>query len=569
MTQPVAQIEPSTEVPKPYLEIRQDGAAPFRRAVSAAKAVIGRGGGCDVVLNHPSVSRRHAELEHAPDGTWAVRDLGSRNGTRVNGAPLSGHAPHTLRPGDVLQIGQFTGRLVAEDQRSSVLAAPATDDAPTYSITLFRNFEPPRISAAQISTILAFGRELLGTPDAGARLRRLLTLATGDELGGWWAYALRVAKDPQAMDPVNLCEPATSVAGQSRDPHVSRSVLRSVLANDEAVVANNLAQLAHHQADVSIAADTAAYSAVACPLTSGERSMDLLYVILPPRLGSVEWLTLLTLAVEQYRQAEATWTSRAAAEARAVLEKEMVMARDVQARTLPRHAPVATLDWALRFEPSLTVCGDYVDMIPRDDGTLLLAIADVAGKGMQAALTAASLHATFHTTARMGLPLSGMVAAVNQHFRDFLPEASFVTAAALLFDPRTGEGQCVNCGHLPVLVVSRDGHVREVDGGDNPPLGVLEDAVQSAGFHIDVGEWAVLYTDGLTEMTNPAGQMLCLRPLTEQLARLCAESENCTAEELALRLTTWLDEYRGSAPPSDDRTFMIARRVDPAPTTNA
>ena len=106
---------------------------------------------------------------------------------------------------------------------------------------------------------------------------------------------------------------------------------------------------------------------------------------------------------------------------------------------------------------------------------------------MQAALTAASLHATFHTTARMGLPLSSMVAAVNRHYLDFLPEASFVTAAALLFDPRTGEGQCVNCGHLPVLVVSRDGTVREVDGGENQPLGVLEGAVQSAGFHIDVG----------------------------------------------------------------------------------
>ena len=561
MSQPAAQIEPSTAVPKPYLEVRQEGAAPFKRAVSSAKAVVGRGAGCDVVLNHPSVSRRHAEFERTPAGTWTVRDLGSRNGTRVNGAPVPEQASQLLHPGDVLQIGQFTLRLVAEDQRSSISVAPATDDTPTYSITLFRNFEPPRISAAQISTILAFGRDLLGAPDAGARLRRLLALATSDELGGWWAYALRVAKDPQAMDPVNLCDPSTSAAGQNREPHVSRSVLRSAVTNNDAVVANNLAQLPHHQADVSIAADTAAYSAVACPLASNERTMDLLYVILPPRLGSVEWLTLLTLAVEQFRQADATWASRAAAEARAVLDKELVMARDVQARTLPRHVAVPTLDWALRFEPSLTVCGDYVDVIPRQDGTVLLAIADVAGKGMQAALTAASLHATFHTTARMGLPLSGMVAAVNQHFRDFLPEASFVTAAALLFDPRTGEGQCVNCGHMPVLVASADGHIREVAGGDNPPLGVLEDAVQSAGFHVDVGEWAFLFTDGLTEMSNPAGAMLGVRPLTEKIARLCAGGEDCGAEELARRLTTFLDDYRGSAAPGDDRTFLIARRV--------
>jgi serine phosphatase RsbU (regulator of sigma subunit) len=337
-------------------------------------------------------------------------------------------------------------------------------------------------------------------------------------------------------------------------------VLKSVVTNNEAVVANNLAQLEHHQADVSIAADTAAYSAVACPLSSTEQAMDLLYVILPPRLGSVEWMTLLSLAVDQFRQADAFWAARAAAETRAVLDKEMVMARDVQARTLPRGVSVPTLDWALRFEPSLTVCGDYVDVIPREDGTALLAIADVAGKGMQAALTASSLHATFHTTARMGLPLSGMVTAVNRHFQEFLPDASFVTAATLLLDPTTGEGQCVNCGHLPVVVVSRDGTVRDLDGGDNQPLGVLEDAVQSAGFHVDVGEWAVLYTDGLTEMTNAAVEMLGLKRLREQLPRLCG-GEDCTAEEVARRLTEWLDEWRGAAPPADDRTFLVARRV--------
>ena len=564
MSQSLAPSYAPATVPKPYLEIRQEGAMPTRRPVSpdAGTSVIGRSAGCDVVLNHPSVSRRHAELERLGGGGWRVRDLKSRNGTRVNDQPV---AEQTLYPGDLVQIGQFTMRLVDEDQPSgaALTRAPATDDTPTYSITPFRHFEPPRIAASQIASILTFGRELLATADAQTRLARLVRLAVGDELGGWWSYALRVAKDPQAMDPLNLCEPQTSAAGQAHEPHVSRSVLRSVVTNNEAVVANNVAQLSSHQTDVSIAADTAAYSAVACPLTSTGMSMDLLYVILPPRLGSVEWMTLLSLAVEQYRQAESTWAARAAAETRAVLEREMVMARDVQARTLPRNADVPTLDWALRFEPSLTVCGDYVDVIPRQDGTVLLAIADVAGKGMQAALTAASLHATFHTTARMGLPLSGMVSAVNEHFLEFLPAASFVTATALLFDPRTGEGQCVNCGHLPVLVVNRDGTVREIDGGENQPLGVLEGAVQSSGFHIDVGEWAVLYTDGLTEMANAAGQMLGMKSLYEHLGRLCAGGENCTAEELARRLTEWLDDYRGGAAHGDDRTFLIARRVAP------
>ena len=73
-------------------------------------------------------------------------------------------------------------------------------------------------------------------------------------------------------------------------------------------IANNLAQLASHQADVSIAADTAAYSAVACPLASGERTMDVLYVILPPRLGSVEWMAQ-PRAESQRVAANPPWTT--------------------------------------------------------------------------------------------------------------------------------------------------------------------------------------------------------------------------------------------------------------------
>jgi serine phosphatase RsbU (regulator of sigma subunit) len=154
-----------------------------------------------------------------------------------------------------------------------------------------------------------------------------------------------------------------------------------------------------------------------------------------------------------------------------------------------------------------------------------------------------------------------MVAAVNQHFREFLPDASFVTAATLLLDPRTGEGQCVNCGHLPVLAVSPDGAVREIDGGDNTPLGVLEGAVQSAGFRVNEGEWVILYTDGLTELLNGAGDMLGMKPLADHVGKLCSENRDCTAEELAQRLTAWLDEWRGGTAPGDDRTFLIARRT--------
>jgi hypothetical protein len=141
---------------------------------------------------------------------------------------------------------------------------------------------------------------------------------------------LRVSKDPQALDPVNLCDPETSPAGMNRDPHVSRSVLSRVIATTS-VVANNLAQLAHHQATCRSPADTAAYSAVACPLASTSGDGPALRDP-PPRLGQRR----VDDAAEPRRRASTAGDAFWARPPRprrpaAVIEREMVMARDVQA----------------------------------------------------------------------------------------------------------------------------------------------------------------------------------------------------------------------------------------------
>src|SRR5438874_1128519 len=96
MSQPIAQIKAPATVPKPYLEIGQEGSPLLKRALppEAQVAVVGRGAGCDVVLNHPSVSRRHAELARLPGVAWRIRDLQSRNGTRVNDVPVTEQVLH-------------------------------------------------------------------------------------------------------------------------------------------------------------------------------------------------------------------------------------------------------------------------------------------------------------------------------------------------------------------------------------------------------------------------------------------------------------------------------------------
>lgn len=516
--------------------------------------MIGRSTSADLPLDHVSVSRRHAELVPLPDGRWLLKDLGSRNGTSVNGQLVS---ERVLGDGDQISIGEMTLRFSHAGQ--SLLSADA-EDAPGFTITSLKRLHSSRVSADHVAAIVAFGRALQDVDQDTERLRRLLELAVSPELAGWWSYALRVSIKGSELDIRTLCPPAQSAIGASRTPHVSKSVLRAASQTNEPVIANDLARLPRFQMEMTVSPESGKFAAVACPLRTEDGATDVLYVLLPPEQGTIEWLMLLTLAAEQFRYAGAAWAARSAAEKRAALEREMTLARDIQSGTLPRQSRTAGLDWAVRYDPCLSCAGDYVDVVERDDGTLLLLVGDAAGKGMQAALIASGLHSIFHTQGRSRAGLLEVMDAANRYLRTYLPDSSFVTLAALQLDPRTGEGLCVNCGHPPFLSIDRSGAIHAIPGGDNLPLGVADDAMQTARVFVPPDQWVVAYTDGLSEMRNASGQMLGCTALHEQIGRLCGTAEGCNSEQVAQAIAVWLDGYRGAAAPEDDRTLLVARR---------
>jgi hypothetical protein len=538
-----------------YIEFCSGEAAGKRRALEAA-VVIGRSTSAQLVIDHPSVSRKHAEVTRDEEGHWIVRDLESRNGTTVNG---TGIKQRVLRNGDQIGIGEVALRFISE--ASAIMPAGDVEDAPGFTISSFDSSQRPRISSDHVAAILAFGRSLQDVANPSDRLRALLELAVKREVGGWWSYALRVADVDGEIEITPLSPPANSAYGASKDPHISKSVLRAVLEAGEPVVANKLAKMQRFQAEMTVSPDSAKFSAVACPMGREGALADILYVILPPDMGSVEWLMLISLAVEQYRHADAAWAARSAAEMRAALDREMSLARDVQARTLPQRHEVGELDWAVRFDPCLSVAGDYVDVVTRDDGRVLLLVADAAGKGIQAALITAGLHAIFHTRGRTSSLLPEVVAAADLYLKTFLPDTSFVTFSAILLDPRTGEGCCVNCGHPPMIAIDTKGEARLIEGGDNLPLGLCEGIIESCDVQMGRGDWLFGYTDGLSEMRNHAGDMVGLNQLHAQFKVLCGVHDACSAEDLAQMIGAWLDEYRGPAAIEDDRTLLVARRT--------
>ncbi|MBM4020443.1 MAG: FHA domain-containing protein [Planctomycetes bacterium] len=543
------------------LEITQPDGATSRVPLLLPRVIIGRSPEAHVRLACEKASRQHAELFRDPFGRWWIRDLGSRNGTRVGGAAVR---ERVLSEQDRVQIGACVLALhvappaETHPHEETTQAVPVSQ-ADSSAVTSLTQMKAPSVSAAHLKTLLALGQELMAIEDRRQRLGALCGLMVGPEFGGWWAAVLRLRRAAAESSARLIGDAAACTAWQGRQPHLSRNLLRAVAQRNEPVMATHSAA---DPADVrlSVVSEGPPISALACPLQADAQSMDVLYAVLPTAFGTSEWLALASLAVEELRQADRAWTARQDASRHAAIEQELLRARQIQMRLIPRDPRVPGLDVAVGFEPCRWVGGDYVDVLPMPGGKGLLTVADACGKGLQAALVAASVHSMVHAAARAGADLPAVMLALNDHLLEYLPEESFVTMIAASVDPAAGQFQIVNAGHPPALVLEPGAPGRWLQAGVNPPLGIAPATLAVQDGRLDERTLLVLFTDGLTDLTDGDGRRLGLQRLGGILEEL-ASHERRSAADLARAVNTRLDEIHGSAPPDDDRAFLLARRA--------
>jgi len=542
------------------LEIRGPDGRTTQRPLADGRLVIGRTATAEVQLDSDRVSRRHADLFRDPFGRWWIRDLGSRNGTRVNGVRAT---ERVIAPGDRVEIGGFVLRLrraasaAAPHETTQIVVASHEDSG---AVATLGQLKAPMVAASHLSTLLAFGQQLLEVEDAAARLELLCGLMADAEFGGGWAAAVRVPAGGEA-GPLHLVgEPAAGPGWRGGTPHLSKTLLGAVQSRGEPVLASNLPP-GPVDVRLSVAADVLAMSALACPLRRDAGAMDVLYVVLPPEFGTGEWLALASLAVEQLHQADAAWTARREAQVHAAIEGELAQARKIQMRLIPRDPRVAGLDVAIGFEPCRWVGGDYVDVVATPAGATLLTVADTCGKGLQAALVAASVHSLVHAGVRAGLGLADLMRSMNEHLLEYLPEESFVTMGAVLLDPATGEMASANAGHPAALVAARGGGLRHLAEGANFPLGVAPAAFEVRSERLGRDEMLALYTDGIADLPCAGGGRLGTARLADLVGAAWAAQGDARAAAVAAHLAARLDEARGDCMPDDDRTFLLVRRT--------
>jgi serine phosphatase RsbU (regulator of sigma subunit) len=240
------------------------------------------------------------------------------------------------------------------------------------------------------------------------------------------------------------------------------------------------------------------------------------------------------------------------------LAQELQSAADVQRTLFPRAQPaLRTLDCAGRCRPASAVGGDYFDYVPIDSSRVALVLADVAGKGMPAALLMASLHGVIRAqAASMAHRLGEFVSIINTLLHRETDRPSYATLFYGVYDDDTQVLEYINAGHPPALVVrARDGSAISLSA-ICPPVGMF-DAVDATPVRIqlEAGDWLLVYSDGASEATNVNGDEFGCQGLIDLVVGLNPGS----AEGLCEGVLEALARHHTGTRQHDDITVLVAR----------
>jgi sigma-B regulation protein RsbU (phosphoserine phosphatase) len=239
-------------------------------------------------------------------------------------------------------------------------------------------------------------------------------------------------------------------------------------------------------------------------------------------------------------------------------DREMEIAREVQQRLFPQRIPeIGGLSLAGMCRPALGVGGDYYDLIELDDGRLGLAIGDVSGKGISAALLMASLRASLR-----GMIMDGPrdLAAVMQKVNRLVYEASannrYATFFFATYHPSTRELRYVNAGHNPpVLIGTGKAKTFRLDAG-GLPVGLLPHALyEEQSLTLDSGDLLIAYTDGISEAMNVDDQEWG----EERMLSAVRCSQPASAAETLRTIVGAADEFTAGAAQHDDMTLLLMK----------
>lgn len=475
---------------------------------------IGRGRAADLHLpDHPEVSRAHARI--ADDGTaWTIEDLGSRNGTEVDGRMLPTERARPLGGGSRMRIGPW---LVEARLPSARPASTMTiDDAASRSLHL-TSVQPEALPRATSS------ERLHALIDAVERL------VVASDTASAIALALEAVLAGSSYDRAGILQPAggADVADRFARVEIAATLDRRTgrpLASDRFLVSRSLLRAAEgggvvrleDRPDIAVTQavlDDGTKAALCLRLPGGaDHEQRFLY------LDSIDRAVVADDEAASFAAGVARVLGlaleRLAAESR---RRELQTARDVQETLMPPargtvraagDAATGFVHYEMRSSAGREVAGDLFGILPTGRGRVAAFLGDVSGKGAGPALLMASTLA--YLNARLGGDAgdddaAAAMAAVDRHLVDSTPEGMFVTLWLAVIDPASGEAELVTAGHDHAVLVSAGGAARDCEAGHGSLAGIPGSDYEAQTTALAEGDRLVVFSDGVLEQPGAGG----------------------------------------------------------------
>jgi serine phosphatase RsbU (regulator of sigma subunit) len=532
-------------------------------ALNRDHSLLGRQPEChisDLFEDDTAVSRKHAKILWR-DGEYVIEDLRSQNGTLVNGRPID--RPTSLSDGDQVAICrvhfQFRRGSPSPEDQIDVAATACTkflDDPPSQYIQ-----SKLSLSSSSLTRAAATNAEMRFKAILGLLAKMGQSLELSSMLGSVLDALMQVF--PQADRgfvglKLHANRPLTPAAVRHRTSksassiQVSRSIVDQVINGREAILSTD-AMVDPRFAESSSIAQAKIRSVMCAPLMDGADNVLGVVQIDSLHAGHAfqeEDLHLLADVAPQAALAVQVWQLHQQSLKQAAVQKDLELAAQVQASLLPAGPPkLSKYEFFAFYRSAQKVGGDYYDYVELPDGRLAIAIADVSGKGIAAALIMAELMGELKSLLASEPSASEVVRRVNASTTRRGPDGKFITLVLAVLEPGKHQVTLVNAGHMAPLWRHSDGTVEPVgEQARRTALGIKEDETyEEFKFQLKPGDSLTLFTDGITEAHIAGREQYRVTRLREAL-----EKASGSVEEIGQHVLDDLAALVGSQDQSDD-----------------
>lgn len=527
------------------LEVRpKEGGVAARYRLEGNRVVVGRDPSVGIRLNNEKVSRYHAEFVRSPDGVWWIHDLSSTNGIRVNGRAVT---EKILSAGDAVEVGDVWLVLRLPGVGRGTPPKPTLPPVPRGQEVAEGPGRGAPLTANQSMASHRLIRELQHTEPSERRRELMCEHVASEGFANGLTWIARVEQNRVEILQARYPGGAAELSQQELQALAGRCRRRwRVLAGTDTV-------RQWKESDDSL-------TVICCVLSSqDDGAREVMCVEVGATMNLAHLRQLLIEVAEGEQQAAEVWRMRNHIRRNAVADYELSMATQIQQSLVPRSRSFGGVELEFGFQPCRSVGGDYVDALTMNDGRILLGVADVCGKGLQASLVASSLHTLVHVLTEVSSDLPTLVQRINRHLVKYLPDHSFVTAVFAAVDPSCGDLECLSAGHPPSFIFNANGRVRRLRAGENLALGMVEFEPAVERVQWSEEETLLMYTDGLSEATDPEGAILGVEQLSQRCASLIGSAPEADLPTLGRRLRQSIAAYQGGLTPTDDVAFLLAR----------